>query len=85
MRDDENMILLAAFQVDGGSSAGGGIKQVMARKDFLSSFGTQGLSLYFMQGVAAVRIPVKSYRLKMLREREFSGRPVRGWVINMGP
>ena len=67
MRDDENMILLAAFQVDGGSSAGGGIKQVMAREDFLSSFGTQGLSLYFMQGVA-----VPTYRsslcLKMLRE-----------------
>ena len=68
MRDDGNMILLAAFQVDGGSSAGGGIKQVMARKDFLSSFGTQGLSLYFMQGVA-VHLYRSSLCLKMLRER----------------
>lgn len=67
MRDDGNMILLAAFQVDGGSSAGGGIKQVMARKDFLSSFGTQGLSLYFMQGVA-VPIPVKSLLENAKRE-----------------
>ena len=69
MRDDENMILLAAFQVDGGSSAGGGIKQVMAREDFLSSFGTQGLSLYFMQGVAGVPTYRSSLCLKMLRER----------------